>query len=456
MATPTKPKRRPRVVAGSAKAARDAALYLDDRLPFARWFRPQLRKLFPSHWSFLLGELALYSFALLVLTGTFLTLFYKPNPDVAFASTVELSLEVRGGLLMRQLHHWSATVFVLAIVAHLCRVFFTGAFRRPRELTWMLGVVLFGLVLFESFLGVSLPGDQLAMTGLRQAQGVLLSIPLVGTYLSAFVFDGAFPGQVIPRIFVTHVLLVPGILLAVVPLHALILTWRQKHTERSGRDHEHARADEKPTVTGGPFFPYFAIKNGATALFTIAAIAALATFARVNPVWEHGAYQPGAHPVAAQPFWYFGVLDGAQRLVPGWEITIGGYVLQTGLWIPPLILTVFFGVLLVYPFLERRFTGDGDHHHLLDRPSQAPVRTALGVAVITFFTVLWAGMWVSPAPPVMRSAPGFPEPPPVPAALLTVPASTYETIIVALRVAVFVLPVVAFLVTRAVCRRRSA
>ncbi|MBE1591507.1 cytochrome bc complex cytochrome b subunit [Nonomuraea angiospora] len=455
MATPTKPKRRARIVAGSAKTAVDSAIYLDDRLPFARWLRPQLRKLFPSHWSFLLGELALYSFALLVLTGTFLTLFYKPNPDVAFASAAEISLNVRGGLLMRQLHHWSATVFVLAIVAHLCRVFFTGAFRRPRELTWMLGVVLFGLVLFESFLGVSLPGDQLAMTGLRQAQGLLLSIPVVGTYLSAFAFDGEFPGQVLPRIFVTHVLLVPGILMAVVPLHALILTWRQKHTERSGRDHEHERKAVEGWVTGGPFFPYFAVKNGATALFTMGAIAALATFVRVNPVWEHGAYSAGGHVPSAQPFWYFGVLDGAQRLVPPWELTIGGYVLQPGLWIPPLILTVFFGILLLYPFLERRFTGDGDHHHLLDRPSQAPVRTALGIAVIAFFTVLWAGTWVSEAAPPMHSAPGFPQPPPAPHALLTVPHDTYATIVLGLRVAVFVVPVVAFLVARAVCRGRA-
>ncbi|MEW1847846.1 cytochrome bc complex cytochrome b subunit [Nonomuraea angiospora] len=446
MATPTKPKRRARIVAGSAKTAVDSAIYLDDRLPFARWLRPQLRKLFPSHWSFLLGELALYSFALLVLTGTFLTLFYKPNPDVAFASAAEISLNVRGGLLMRQLHHWSATVFVLAIVAHLCRVFFTGAFRRPRELTWMLGVVLFGLVLFESFLGVSLPGDQLAMTGLRQAQGLLLSIPVVGTYLSAFAFDGEFPGQVLPRIFVTHVLLVPGILMAVVPLHALILTWRQKHTERQAAESR---------VSGGPFFPYFAVKNGATALFTMGAIAALATFVRVNPVWEHGAYSAAGHVPSAQPFWYFGVLDGAQRLVPPWELTIGGYVLQPGLWIPPLILTVFFGILLLYPFLERRFTGDGDHHHVLDRPSQAPVRTALGIAVIAFFTVLWAGTWVSEAAPPMHSAPGFPQPPPAPHALLTVPHDTYATIVLGLRVAAFVVPVVAFLVARAVCRGRA-
>ncbi|KAB8195858.1 ubiquinol-cytochrome c reductase cytochrome b subunit [Nonomuraea phyllanthi] len=456
MATPTKPRRRARIVVGSAKAAVDSAIYLDDRLPFARWLRPQLRKLFPSHWSFLLGELALYSFALLVLTGTFLTLFYQAHPGVAFASTVDLSLDVRGGLLMRQLHHWSATVFVLAIVAHLCRVFFTGAFRRPRELTWMLGVVLFGLVLFESFLGVSLPADQLAMTGLREAHGLLLSIPLVGTYLAAFAFDGGFPGQVIPRVFVTHVLLVPGILMALVPLHALILTWRQKHTERrSSRRESEERATEQ-RVTGGPFFPYFAVKNGATALFTMGAIAALATFVKVNPVWEHGAYRAGGHVPSAQPFWYFGVLDGAQRLVPPWEITVGGYVLQPGLWIPPLVLTVFFGILLLYPFIERRLTGDGDHHHLLDRPSQAPVRTGLGVAVITFFAVSWAGTWVSEASPPMHSAPGLPPPLQAPDALLTVPHDTYTAIVTGLRVAVFVLPVAAFVITRAVCRGRAA
>ncbi|MBF8188949.1 cytochrome bc complex cytochrome b subunit [Nonomuraea sp. K274] len=449
MATPTRPARRTRVVAGSAKFGRDSAIYLDERLPFARWLRPQLRKLFPSHWSFLLGELALYSFVFLVLTGTFLTLFYKPNPDVAFESVREISLEVRGGLLMRQLHHWSATVFVLSIVAHLCRVFFTGAFRRPRELTWMLGVLLFGLVLFESFLGVSLAADQLGMTGLRQAQGVLLSVPLVGTYLSAFVFDGEFPGQVIPRLFALHVLLVPGILLAVVPLHALILTWRQKHTERR------ATAAAESQVTGGPFFPYFAVKNAATALFTLGVITLLATFARVSPVWERGPYSPGAQPPSAQPFWYYGVLDGAQRLVPAWEIPIGGYVLQPGLWIPPLILTAFFCVLFCWPFIERRFTGDGDHHHLLDRPARAPVRTALGVAVITLFTVLWAGTWVSAAPPDMHAPPGFPQPPPAPPALLTVPAGVYEAVVLGLRVAVFVLPVAAFLVTRAICRRRS-
>ncbi|NUR86188.1 MAG: cytochrome bc complex cytochrome b subunit [Nonomuraea sp.] len=433
MATPTKPSRGGRI-------AVDTVNYLEDRLSLGRWLRPNLRKLFPSHWSFLLGEIALYAFVLVVLTGTFLTFFYKPGMDTAYASVRELSLEVRGGLLLRQLHHWSATVFVLAIVVHLFRVFFTGAFRRPREVTWMLGVILFATALFEAFLGVSLPGDQLALSGLREAQGVLLSVPLVGTYLSAFLFNGEFPGQVLPRLFALHVLLVPGILLALAPVHALVLTWRQKHTERRLAGSDESR------VSGGPFFPYFAVKNVATSMFTFAAIALLATFVRVNPVWEHGPYRPGVVPPSAQPFWYFGVLEGALRLVPPWEVVVGGYVLQLGLWIPPLVLGGFFAELFCYPFLERRLTGDRRSHQLLDRPRDAPVRTALGVAVITFFAVVWAATWFSEIP----GDPAAPTP------LLVAPHELYVTIVYGLRLGVFVLPAVAYAATLAYCRRRAS
>ena len=330
---------------------------------------------------------------------------------------------------------------MLAILAHMLRVFFTGAFRKPRELSWMLGVLLFALALFEAFLGVSLPGDQLGMTGLRQADSLVMAIPLVGTYLSALIFNGGFPGQVLPRIFATHVLLVPGILLAVVPVHALILTWRQKHTEyrgrlkRDGSLPEHANTDESK-VTGGPFFPYFALKNGATMMFTFAVIAALATLVTVNPIWLHGPYLPGAPVPSAQPFWYYGVLDGALRLVPGWEI---GPV-QVGLLIPGLVLTGFFTVLFLYPFIERRVSGDHGPHQFLDRPSDAPARTAFGVSVITFFTVVWAATWVSAAP-----APS----------MITVAPATYTAVLYGLRVALFVLPPLAYALTLAICRSRQ-
>lgn len=437
MATPApaKPTRRERLAVGSAKAAAGTAGYLDDRLGLGRWLRPNLRKLFPSHWSFLLGEFALYSFVLLILTGTFLTFFYKATPTHAFASVQDLSLDVRGGLLLRQMHHWSAMIFLLSIVAHLFRVFFTGAFRRPRELTWMLGVILFATVLFESFLGFSLPADQMAFAGLREGDGLLLAIPLVGTYLSDLAFGGGFPGSAVPRLFVAHVLLVPGILLAIVPLHALVLTWVQKHTDRRG-----ATSDER-RVTGGPFFPYFALKQGITSLGTFVVITAMATLSTVfvlNPVWRSGAWQPGGTPRAAQPFWYAGVLDGSMRLMPGWDL---GPV-NLGLLVPMLVLLTFFTVLFFYPFIERRVTGDRRVHQLNDRPSEQPVRTALGIAAITFFTVIWAATWFS------VPAKGY-DP------LLAVSPETYTILLYGLRVAVFVLPPVAYALTLAVCRRRS-
>lgn len=437
MATPapTKPTRRQRLSAGSAKAAAGSAGYLDDRLGLGRWLRPNLRKLFPSHWSFLLGEFALYSFVLLILTGTFLTFFYQATPSRAFPSVSELTLDVRGGLLMRQIHHWSAMIFVLSIVAHLFRVFFTGAFRRPRELTWMLGVILFATVLFESYLGFSLPADQMAYAGLREGDALLLAIPLIGTYLSDLAFGGGFPGDAVPRLFVMHVLLVPGILLAVVPLHAIVLTWMQKHTDRR------EAASSERRVTGGPFFPYFALKQGITSLGTftvITALATLSTFVVLNPVWRSGAYQPGVAPRAAQPFWYFGVLDGSMRLMPGWELG----PINLGLLVPMLVLLGFFTVLFFYPYIERRLTRDRRVHHLNDRPAEVPVRTALGMAVITFFTVVWAATWFS------VPVPGY-DP------LLAVSAETYAAILYGLRVAVFVLPPAAFAITLALCRRRT-
>ncbi|MBO3750389.1 ubiquinol-cytochrome c reductase cytochrome b subunit [Streptosporangiaceae bacterium NEAU-GS5] len=400
----------------SKKAAGAVAEYTDERLGLARWLRPQLRKPFPSHWSFLLGEIALYSFVLLLLTGTFLTLFYKPVE--AYDSTVAITFDVRGGMLVRQLHHWSATVFVLAIVAHLIRVFFTGAFRRPRELTWMLGVVLFATVLLEAFLGYSLTGDQLAGEGVRALDALLLAIPVAGTYLEMFLFGGAFPGgDIIPRIYAAHILLIPGILAAIIPLHALILTWRQKHTEYA----KTAAGPDK--VRGGPFFPYFAVKNAATTLGTFAVIALLATFVQVNPVWLHGRYSYATELEEVQPWWFSGVLDGASTLMPGWDVNAFGHTFAIGLWIPMLVMFGFFGVLFFYPFIERRFTGDREYHQLLDRPRDAPERTALGLAVLTFFGVQWAGIAVR----------YFDDPVPV----------TWV-----LRAAVFVLPVLVYVATR--------
>jgi quinol-cytochrome oxidoreductase complex cytochrome b subunit len=376
---------------------------IDDRLGGARFGKKALRKAFPDHWSFLLGEIALYSFAIILLTGVFLTFFFKPSmTDVvyngsyanlrgvrmseAYASTLNISFDIRGGLLMRQIHHWSTIIFLAAIVVHMLRNFFTGAFRKPREINWVIGVVLFMLVLLNGLFGYSLPDDLLSGTGLRILEGVILSIPVVGTYLTMFLFGGEFPGQeLIPRLFTIHVLLIPGLLLALIPLHAVVLTWRHTHTQFPGK------GSTNRTVRGYPFFPVFIGKTTAFFLWVLAVTTLLATFFQINPVWLFGPYDPAAISAGSQPDWYMGFMEGALRIMPAWEINLLGHTLPMSVIVPALVIPggLFTGLAL-YPFLERWVTGDREIHHLLDRPRDVPARTGLGAAGCMFYGLLWA------------------------------------------------------------------
>jgi ubiquinol-cytochrome c reductase cytochrome b subunit len=386
----------PKVLAGTGRA-------IDERVGGARFGAKALRKAFPDHWSFLLGEIALYSFAIVLLTGVFLTFFFKPSmTDViyngsytqlrgvkmseAYASTLNISFDVRGGLLVRQIHHWSTILFLAAIVVHMLRNFFTGAFRKPRDLNWVIGVVLFMLVLLNGLFGYSLPDDLLSGTGMRILEGVMLSIPVVGTYLTMFFFGGEFPGEeLVPRLFTIHVLLIPGILLALIPLHAVVLTWRQTHTQFPGK------GSTNRTVRGYPFFPVFVAKTTAFFLWVLAGTTLLATFFQINPVWLFGPYDPAAISAGSQPDWYMGFLEGALRIMPSWEINALGHTLPMSVIVPALVVPgALFTGLALYPFLERWITGDKEIHHLLDRPRDVPARTGIGCAGVTFYGVLWA------------------------------------------------------------------
>ncbi|KAB2387928.1 cytochrome bc1 complex cytochrome b subunit [Actinomadura montaniterrae] len=382
--------------------AEQALNALDDRLGTTGFARRAARKAFPDHWSFLIGEIALYSFLVLLASGVFLTFFFKPSMgevvyhgsytplrgvemSEAYASTLHISMDVRGGLLVRQVHHWSALIFIAAILAHMLRVFFTGAFRKPRELNWLLGIVLFTLAMANGFTGYSLPDDLLSGTGLRLVLGAAQAIPLVGSYLAFFLLGGQFPGtDLIPRLYVVHVLLVPGLMAALVPLHAIVLPWVQKHTDfRRGRSTER-------TVEGKPFYPVFMAKTTAFVLFTAGVTVLLAAFLQINPVWQYGPYSPTAISAGSQPDWYLAFGDGALRLMPGWDVTVAGHTLSFGILVPLLVITVFFTLLALYPFIERRATGDTAIHHVLDRPRDAATRTGLGAAGIVFYGVLWA------------------------------------------------------------------
>ncbi|WP_309239659.1 ubiquinol-cytochrome c reductase cytochrome b subunit [Actinomadura sp. J1-007] len=375
---------------------------IDERFGGTAFLRKAMRKAFPDHWSFLLGEIAMYSFAIILLTGVFLTLFFKPSMtevvydgsyvplrgvrmSEAYASTLHISFDVRGGLLLRQIHHWSTIVFMAAIVVHLLRNFFTGAFRKPRELNWLIGIVLFMLVMVNGLFGYSLPDDLLSGTGLRILEGVVASLPVVGSYVLMFLFGGEFPGDlIIPRLYVIHILLIPGILLALIPLHAVVLTWRQTHTQFPGK------GSGNRTVRGYPFFPVFIAKTTAFFLWVFGVTALLATFFQINPIWLFGPYDPGAISSGSQPDWYMGWLEGALRMMPAWEITAFGHTVALSVLVPALVVPgVLFTGLAAYPFLERWVTGDRETHNLLDRPRDVPARTGIGAGGVVFYGVLW-------------------------------------------------------------------
>ncbi len=385
------------------KAGGAAGNWVDERVGVSKFLKKNLGKIFPDHWSFMLGEIALYSFIVLLLTGVYLSLFFNPSMgevayhgsyvplngirmSEAYSSTINISFDIRGGLLMRQVHHWAALLFVAAITVHLFRVFFTGAFRKPRELNWIIGVVLLTLAIVEGFAGYSLPDDLLSGTGLRITQGITQAVPVVGTYVAFFIFGGEFPGSdFIPRLYIVHVLLVPGIILALITAH-LMMVWYQKHTQYPGA----GRTEDN--VVGFRLFPIYTAKAGGFFFVVFGISVFLSAIATINPVWMFGPYTPTEITAGSQPDWYMGWLDGAMRLMPPVEFTAWGHTLSLNVMVPAMIVPgILFTLLGVYPFIEQWVTGDKRHHNLLDRPRNAPTRTALGVMAIAFYGMLWIG-----------------------------------------------------------------
>ncbi|MGW0229165.1 cytochrome bc1 complex cytochrome b subunit [Actinopolymorpha singaporensis] len=417
--------------------------FLDDRIGLAKLVRKNIRKVFPDHWSFLLGEIALYSFIILLLSGTFLTLWFKPSmqevvysgPYVplrgvhmseAFASTLHISFDVRGGLLMRQIHHWSAMLFIGAMTLHMLRTFFTGAFRKPREINWLIGTILLQLGLVEGFTGYSLPDDLLSGTGLRFIEGLLRAFPVVGTYLSYFVFGGAFPGDiVIPRLYPVHILLLPGVILALITAHLALVVYH-KHTQFPGP----GRTNQN--VVGYPLLPVYMAKAGGFFFIVFGVTALMGVLFQLNPVWVYGPYNPSQVGAGTQPDWYMGWVEGGLRIMPNWETHIAGFTISWNIFVPGFgLLGLLAVVLALYPFIESWVTGDRREHHLLDRPRNQPVRTAFGVAGMTFYGLLWIGGGNDIIATIFHLA--------------------INDITWFLRFAVFIGPVIAFLITKRIC-----
>ena len=419
------------------------ANYIDERTGLSGLVRELGRKIFPDHWSFMLGEVALYSFVVILLSGTFLTFFFQASMaevtyegpyaplkgidmSAAMASTLDISFDIRGGLLMRQVHHWAALLFVASIGLHMLRVFFTGAFRKPRELNWLIGFVMFILAMLEGFTGYSLPDDLLSGNGLRIIDGMVKGIPIIGTWTSNLIFGGEFPGtQVVGMFYSLHILLVPAILVAAIGVH-LVLLVVNKHTQFSGP----GRTNDN--VVGVPIMPVFAAKAGGFFFLIFGVITLIAATVTINPIWLYGPYDPSPVSAGTQPDWYIGFADGALRLVPpGWELEIFGFTLSLNILVPLLVLPLFLVAVAIYPFLEGWITGDKREHHMTERPRNAPMRTAIGSAGVAFYAVLWAAAGSD--------------------LIATHFKLTIEGVTLAIQLLLFIAPIVAFFVAHRIC-----
>jgi len=379
-----------------------AANYIDERTSLSGFVKELGRKIFPDHWSFMLGEIALWSFVAVLLSGTFLTFFFQASMvpthytgsfapmrgvemSAALDSTLRLSFDIRGGLLVRQIHHWAALTFVAGIGVHMLRVFFTGAFRKPRELNWVIGFILFILAMAEGFTGYSLPDDLLSGNGLRIIDGLIKGLPVIGTWTSFLFFGGEFPGdQIVGRLYTLHILLLPAILVALLLLHLMLMVIN-KHTQFAGP----ARTNDN--VVGFPMLPVYASKMGGFFFITFGVIVLIASLFTINPIWNYGPYDPSPVSAGTQPDWYIGFADGALRLVPPhWEIVFLDRTWSFNIIVPVLVLGLFIVLVLIYPFIEAWITGDKREHHIAQRPRNAATRTAIGVAGVIFYAVLWA------------------------------------------------------------------
>ena len=375
--------------------------WVDDRTGAAKGVSYLLKKVFPDHWSFMLGEIAMYSMIICLITGAFLTLWFVPSAghtiydgsygplrgvgmSEAYASTLHISFDVRGGLLIRQIHHWAALMFVVAVTVHMFRVFFTGAFRKPREINWVIGSILALLAIIEGFAGYSLPDDLLSGTGIRAMEGFVQSAPIVGSYMAWGIFGGPFPGEmIIPRLYSAHVLLIPAILIGLFTAH-IVLVALQKHTQFPGP----GRTNNN--VVGFPVMPVYAAKAGGFFFIVFGVIALISSLVTINAVWAYGPYDPSPVTAGSQPDWYMGFADGALRITPKWLefVIFDRWTLSLNVALGSLVLLpAVYGVMAIYPFVERWVTGDNREHHLLDRPYNAPTRTAIGAFAITVYTI---------------------------------------------------------------------
>ena len=424
--------------------------FIDERTAAAPFLKKALRYVFPDHWSFLLGEVALYCFIVLIATGIYLAFFFEPSTahtvyhgpyrpldgrtiSDAYRSVLDISFTYKAGLLIRQTHHWAADVFVAAIVLHLMRVFFTGAFRKPRELTWIIGLTLLFVSFLEGYLGYSLVDDLLSGMGLAIGYGVGLSLPVIGGPMTLLIFGSPFPGKPAfwSRMYIAHVLLVPLLLATLIGIHLALIAARHHTQFRESPRHTEKR------VIGIPTFPGQAPRSLALMFGTFGILFLIGGLIQINPIWQWGPYEPYLATNGAQPDWYLGWLIGALRLMPSFDLRVGHFTLVPNpFWGGALFPLLVLGILGTFPWIERKLTGDRRFHNLADRPRDAPNRTAFGVAFLFWIFAIF-GFGAADR-------------------ILVLWGIGYNTQLTIFRIGIWVIPMILFFVVRRICRELQA
>lgn len=428
----------------------EAVRFIDERAAAAAPLKKVLRYVFPDHWSFLLGEVALYAFMVLVATGIYMALFFDPSlakvtyhgsyaplrgatMSEAYRSVLDISFRDKAGLLIRQTHHWAADVFLLAIVLHVMRVFFTGAFRKPRDLTWLIGVTIAFTALLEGYLGYSMVDDLLSGMGLAIGYAVALSIPVIGGPLGLALWGAPFPGrhEFESRMYIGHVLLLPMLIATLIAVHLALVAAR--HHTQFRRDRRHTERQ----IVGVPMFPGQVPRSLSLMFAVVAVLFLLGGLVQINPIWQWGPFETALGTNGAQPDWYLGWLIGALRLMPSFDVTIGHVTLVPNpFWGGALFPLVVMMVLVLIPWAERKLTRDHGSHNLLERPRDAPNRTAFGAAFFTWVLLIF----------IFGGADR----------VYVLFGVSYQLQLVIFRIAIWVVPLIVFVLTRRVCRGLQA
>ena len=361
--------------------------WLDERLDIARLSNKFLRKAFPVHHSFFLGEITLFAFITLLITGIFLTFNFEASSRLvdangqmvpaAYASILYIdSLPV--GAVIRSAHHWSAHIMIAAAFLHLIRILLSGAYKKPREVNWFVGLGLIGLAIVTAFTGYALPNDAFAEAATKVGYNIALAVPWIGEWIAQVVFGGSFPTErSIPRLTMIHALWLPLLLLGLIGVHLLVMI-KQKHTQPA-----YAEEVAPGKILGVPLMPHQALMMGAIFLIYMGLVFVLAGLMPAHPVEAFGPPSPTAD-VDPTPDWYFFWIYGILKMIPNsWEFTLWGGVFGPQFWGGVLIPGLLGGVAALLPFLDTRKT----KMRYVELPSHHPWRTGSVIGLLVFFIV---------------------------------------------------------------------